>query len=92
MIGKRAAQALARDNRITIGQLRAAIYQARGTLASSAVNPAILRDTACDIYAAALQGRSDADIPQAWRPDPYSPSGALKPSRDFLLVTNILRD
>lgn len=45
-----------------------------------------------DIYAGALKDRSDDEVPKGMVLDVYSRSGRMKPSKDSLIITNILRD
>lgn len=91
-MGKQAAKKLAESETLSIGDLRRMIAKAKGSAALSSVNPQFTLDQTCDIYEAALQGRDDAEIPKAWRSDPYSATGAFKPTRDVLIITNICRD
>jgi hypothetical protein len=55
----------------------------------SSVNPSIPLAKTCEIFSACAQ-RPAEEVPKAWRVDVYS--GRRKPSKDFLIVTNILRD
>lgn len=91
-MNKQAAKKLAESEKTSIGDLRVMIASAATRGGMSRVNPAFSMDQVCEIYAGALAGRDDAEIPKAWRVDPYSAAGAMKPSRDVLIVTNILRD
>jgi hypothetical protein len=92
-MNRKAAQDRAREEKLSVGDLRQMIMSARFRGGMSKVNPAFSTDEVCDIYEAALAGRDDAEILKAWRPDIHSRhAGAQKPSRDFLQVTNILRD
>lgn len=90
-MNKRAAKSLAESGTITVGQLRALIDGARARGGMSRVNPAIPLDRALDIYTGALAGRDAAEAPKGLVPDPYRHNRS-KPSRDSLIVTNILRD
>ena len=93
-MNKIAARKQAQSETFTIGALRDLIAAARRRPdRPSAVNGAISLARACDIYEHALEGRSATEIPKAWRPDVYSRrAGAVKPTRDALIITNILRD
>ena len=92
-MNKQAARKQALAGAVSIGELRAAINDAiTSGRRISRVNPQFTLIEACRIYTAALEGRDDAEVPAALRPDPYSRSGAMKPTRDVLLITNILRD
>ena len=91
-MNKRAARAKALEGTISIGELRGMIMGARGQARMSNVNPAFPLEKVLDIYEAAIGGRTDAEVPKAWRTDPYSRSGRMKPTGDVLLITNILRD
>ena len=92
MIGKQKAHAIAREERLTFGDLKVMIAAAATKNGMSSVNRQFTLARVCEIYAAALDGRPDVEVPKAWRPDPYSSSGAVKPSKNFMIVTNILRD
>lgn len=92
-MGKAAAVKLARAETLTFGQLRDKILGTRlRKIGNGTVNKGIPLARACDVYAAAIANRPDDEIPKAWRSDPYSPSGKMVPTRDFLIVVNILRD
>jgi hypothetical protein len=91
-MNKRDAKQKSCSGEITIGQLRAMIAKARGRGGMSRLNPAIPFERAADIYENALAGRLDNEKPVGMRPDPYSRVGALKPTRDALIISNILRD
>ena len=90
MMGKRAAKLLAQSETLTIRDLRAMIERSRAAGGMSSVNPAIPLEKTCEIFSAALDGRQDEEIPKAWRRDVYT--GRQKPSRDALIMVNILRD
>lgn len=92
-MNKVAAKKMAEAETVSIGDLRNMITATRDRVGFSNVNPSLTLDVVCDIYWKALEGRSDDEVPKAWRPDIYSRRlGAVKPSRDVLIVTNILRD
>lgn len=91
-MGRIAAQNLARAETLSFGQLRVIIENARNRGGGSRVNRAFPLSRACEIYSAAIADRPEDEIPKAWRSDPYSPSGKMVPTRDFLIVCNILRD
>ena len=92
-MNKIAAKKAAQEEKFSVGQLRKMISERAGKGGASQVNPAIPIGRACEIYTAALEGRADDEMPRAWRRDPYSRRGdTVKPTRDVLLVTNILRD
>lgn len=92
-MNRSAAQLKARTETLTIGDLRKTIASARARGGMSKVNPAFSLDEVCDIYEAAIAGRAETEIPKAWKADIYSRHpGAQKPSKDFLIVVNILRD
>lgn len=90
MMGKQKAQALAREERLTWGELRTMLNGAMVDGKVSAVNAAFTLAQVRDIHLAAMEGRAHDEVPKAWRTDPYTRRD--KPSRDFLGVTNILRD
>lgn len=92
-MNRAAAKKKAQEETLTIGELRQMISAARLKGGMSKVNPAFTIDSVCDIYDGALEGRLDDELPKAWRRDIYSRhADAVKPSRDVLIVTNILRD
>jgi hypothetical protein len=87
---KRKARKLAESEAFSIGDLRKLIEARSSATGPSRVNPSLTAKHATDIFAAALAGRDDAEIPKAWRTDPYSRTGAMKHTRDALTITNIL--
>ena len=89
MMGKRAAQAVAREERLTWDNLKAMLDKAEGCTGQSTVNAAIALDVVRLIHLRAIADRDLAEAPKMWSRDIYS---RVKPSRDFLSVTNILRD
>ncbi len=91
-MGKQAAKKLAESETLSVGDLRAMIARARARGGMGTVNPTLTMDRVCGIYDAALEGRDDTEVPKAWRSDPYSSTGRLKPTRDALIVANICRD
>lgn len=92
-MNKNAAKLKAQSETLNIGDLRKMISDAKPKGGMSKVNPAFPLERVCEIYEAALDGRADTEIPKAWKQDIYSRHpGAVKPSRDVLIVTNILRD
>lgn len=90
MMGKRKARAAAMAGNISVGQLREAISSMRGVDGMSRVNPAFPLDYVLNIYMGALDGRPDDEVPKPETYDIYRER--MKPSRDSMLVTNILRD
>lgn len=88
-MNKTKARAEAAENKRSIGDLRALIADTRAN-GFSAVNPAIPKAKVLEIYAAALEGRPDDEVPSGTRVDVYT--GRTRPSRDALLIANILRD
>lgn len=91
-MNKTEAQKLSDKGGYTIADLRAIIASARGSREMSRVNGALTHARALDIYEAALNGRQDDEDIKAWTPDIHSRSGAMRRSRDNLLVKNILWD
>lgn len=91
-MNKRDAKNKAQSGTLSVGDLRAMIKRARerGDIMSR-VNPRVPMDRALDIYAAALASRDDAEVPAGLRPDPYR-HGRAVPTRDSLIIQNILRD
>lgn len=88
-MNKRQARDEAANNKRSIGDLRALIADTRAN-GMSAVNPIIPKAKALEIYAAALEGRPDDEVPKGTRVDVYT--GRTRPSGDALLIANILRD
>lgn len=91
-MNKQAARKKALEGKLSIGDLRQMIQAARGSDGISAVNAAIPKERALDIYEAAIATRDDAEVPTVLRPDIYSNLGRMKATRDALIITNILRD
>jgi hypothetical protein len=90
---RQAAQQKAREEAVSIGDLRELIAGASIKGGMSKVNPGLTLRMVCGIYEEALAGRDAAEVPKAWKRDIHSRNiDAQKPSRDFLIVTNILRD
>lgn len=89
MTSKHKAAAVAREERLTWGELKSMIEKSpmEGV---SIVNPAIPLKIIAVIHMAVIDSHDLNEVPKAWRNDPYS--GKPRPSRDFLIVTNILRD
>ena len=88
-MNKRAAKARALEGTLSIGDLRTMIRET-SAVGHSTVNPAITLEKALEIYLAAIKERKDSEVPKVWKLDVYS--GREKPTRDVLLITNILRD
>ena len=90
-MNRKAAQTTARGETLTFGDLRNLIrpYLADCHQASK-VNPAFTLSGAAGIYDAAIADRPDDEVPKAWRRDVYRDRDL--PSKDFLIVVNILRD
>lgn len=91
-MNKRDANKQALENTRTVADLRAMVANARGRGGMSKVNPQFTLEQTCDIYAAALKDRKDDEVPAGMRRDVYSRTERMKPSRDSLMISNILRD
>ena len=91
-MNKTEAQKLSDKGGYKVADLHAVIASARGRRKMSLVNSAIPYEQVLDIYESALAGRSDDEEIKAWIPDVYSRSGAMKRTKDNLIVKNILRD
>lgn len=92
-MNKKAAQELARSETLSIGDLRKMIDEGKSKGGMSSLNPSITMEMSHQIFSNVFEGRDDSEIPKAWQRDIYSRhADAQKPSRDFLIVTNILRD
>ena len=83
------AKQMAQSNAMTIRELRDLIEAARID-GMSRVNPTIPMAMAVDIYRRALGDRADDEVPQGLRFDVYKRRDV--PSKDFLIIANILRD
>ena len=91
-MGKRAAQELAREQRITWGELHQLVVAPRDRSAVCPINPQLTMGYCQDLYAAVAGSHESSHVPDPWRQDVYSSrAGAVKPSADFLTVSNILR-
>lgn len=91
-MGRNEARRVAREERYTWAQLWAMLDAAIATnpTGPSRVNPSIPRQQALSIL---RRGREDAkpdDVPKAWTRDHFRNRDV--PSRDFLIVCNILRE
>lgn len=91
-MNKQAARKRAQEGTLSIGDLRKMIAAVRENGGLSKVNPVIPLSRAAEIYAAALSGRNDAEVPVVWQLDVYSRKGRMQATGDQLLITNILRD
>lgn len=89
-MNRRAANTKSRASEICIGELRGMIAEARRRGGMSRVNPMFTMEQACDIYAAAIKDRPDDEVPAGMVRDVYR--DGMKPSRDSLIIRNILRD
>lgn len=85
------AKRISEAGEISLGELRSFIRKARGTANGkmSRVNPQFTLAMVCDTYLSALGGRLDSETPAGMRRDN---SGRMKPTRDGLIIRNILRD
>lgn len=88
-MGRTKAMAMAREERMTWGELKAYLAKA-DPFDKPVLNAAVGRARTLEILLAAANEREDTEIPKAWTRDPYT--GRDKPSRDFPLVCNILRE
>ena len=91
-MNKRKARAMALEGKTSIADLRRMIEGARSRDGNSVVNPAFTLHDVLNVYEAAIERRDDAEVPAAWTRNPYSLRGAMEPTGDVLLITNILRD
>lgn len=89
-MNKREAKVKSQAGELSIGELRAMISTARGQVRPSRVNPSFMVAQVCDILERALDGRPDDERPAGLRSDPYS--ARMKPSKDSLIIANILRE
>ena len=88
-MNKTTATKLARANAMTIRELRTLIESARID-GMSCVNPTIPKAMAVDIYRKAIAGRLDDEVPMGMKFDAYRRRDV--PSKDSLIIANILRD
>lgn len=92
------ARKLSRAGTLSVGRLRQMIGTARPRGGFSRVNKQVPLEVACEIYLKALEGRPDKEIPAGMVHDAYvetrgyPESDYMKPSRDSMLISNILRD
>lgn len=92
MMGKRAAETMARSETLTWGRLREIVEATCDRSAVCPINPQLTMGYCQDLYLEITSNRDATEIPEAWRTDVYSHrAGAVKPSRDFLQVANLLR-
>jgi hypothetical protein len=89
-MNKQTAKKMAQSNELSVGDLRKMIAAARPRGGMSRVNPQFTLEQTCDIFEKALAGREDGEIPKGMRYDPYK--NREMPSRDSLMINNILRD
>lgn len=93
-MNKHKAQTVAREERLTWSELLALVNNCqRPDNEVSVLNPQITVAYSRDLFRKICLERDQNEKPKAWRLDVYSRHpGAVKPSRDFLIVTNILRE
>lgn len=89
-MNKQEARRRAAANSLSVAELRTMIAARRGAGGMSRVNPAIPLEQVPDIYERALGGRDADEVPKGMRYDVFKKKD--KPSRDALLIANILRD
>ena len=75
---------------MTIGQLRALIEGSRWRSGASTVNKCIHIGRALDIYAGAIDGRNEDEVPAGLTYNVYKRADVA--SKDALIIVNILRD
>ena len=91
-MGKQAAQKLAREERLTWAEQKAMVDRPCDRGAICPINPQLTMGYCQDLYQEVTAKREQSEAPKAWRQDVYSRRpGAVKPSGDFLTVSNILR-
>lgn len=89
-MNKREAKVKSQAGELSIGELRAMISLARGQVRPSRVNPSLMLTQVCDILERAFEGRPDDERPRGLKSDPYS--DRMKPTKDSLIIANILRE
>lgn len=92
-MGKIKAQKLAREERLSWGDLLALVNaDTHSDAAPCPVNPELSYGYCRDLYRKIIAERTADEKPAAWKTDVYSKhAGAVKPWMDFLIVVNILR-
>ena len=88
-MNKTTARAMARDNKLTIAELRELIDGANPA-GMSRVNPTLPKSMALDIYRRAVAERAADETPKGTRFDVYRRREI--PSKDALIIANILID
>jgi hypothetical protein len=89
-MNKRMASQKSTEGLLSIGELRTMIKSARELNGRSQVNAMFSMREVCDVYEKALEGRDDAEIPLGFYHDVYKRRDV--PSKDSLIIRNILRD
>ena len=89
-MNKQEAKRISISSTLSIGQLRQYIADARGRPWQSRVNSEFAMAQVCEIYERALAGRDDAEVPDGVRYNVYKHRN--EPSKDSLIIYNILRD
>jgi hypothetical protein len=92
MMGKRAAQELARKQTLTWGDLYSLVSAPCDRSATCPINAQLTMGYCQDLYGEITGKRPSAEVPRVWRSDVYARDpNAMKPSGDFLTVQSILR-
>lgn len=89
-MNKRDARTKSQSGEISVGELRAMIEATKSQVRASRVNPSLMLSQVCEILERALDGRLDDEKPVGLKTDAYS--GRSKPSKDSLIIANILRE
>lgn len=84
------AMKMAKENTLTIQELRELIAKARGKGGRSRVNPQFAKEDILDIFERALADRLDDEVPPGTRYDVFK--GRDVATRDQLKIANILRE
>ena len=91
MMGKRAAQALAREERLCWGDLLTMILRTPpDTPGISVINSTMPRAKIRELFVEGVTMHELTEVPKMWHG--YNQRGAKKPTAYFLFVTNILRE
>lgn len=89
-MNKREARRQATENQRSIADLRKLIADRRGAGGMSKVNRMFTLEQALDIFERGIAERDAAEVPEGLRYDVYK--NCDRPSRDALIITNILRE
>jgi hypothetical protein len=90
VMDKQLAKSKSIEGKLSIADLRGMISERRKTGGMSRVNPMFTIEQVCDIYEGAIAGRDGTETPAGMKYDGYKRHDV--PSKDSLIIKNILRD